>query len=147
MKSSSGPSADARSSAAVARAISASTCALLCSTSARASPRAMKSQPAARGKSRTRDLPHGVIGQSFALDHPRQGKRDVYPREGRFVTTAMAEGALDGTAASYEVVSPFATAFTYTRFDAPQLSLADGSEWALPLTGVADEAAASDELQ
>lgn len=78
------------------------------------------------------------------MDHPRQGKRDVYPREGRFVTTAMAEGALDGTAASYEVVSPFATAFAYTRFDAPQLSLA---EWALPLTGVADEAAASDELQ
>ena len=65
---------------------------------------------------------------------------------GRFPSLS-AEGALDGTAASYEVVSPFATAFAYTRFDAPQLSLADGSEWALPLTGVADEAAASDELQ
>jgi hypothetical protein len=70
VKSSSGPSADARSSAAVARAISASTCALLCSASARASPRTMKSQPAARGAAAHHQKPRC---QSEGTPHPQSG--------------------------------------------------------------------------
>ena len=60
----------------------------------------------------------GLLGQSFSGDGKRDGKRDVYPAAGRFTTSAMAEGAIEGTAAMYEVASPHATDFAFSRFDA-----------------------------
>ena len=64
--------------------------------------------------------PHGIVGQSFDGDAlPRKGRVDVYPpldRPGSFTTSAMAEGAIEGVAADYEVPLPFATAFAYERF-------------------------------
>ena len=39
---------------------------------------------------------HGLVGQSFAWRTARDGKRDLYPSEGRFRTSAMAEGAIEG---------------------------------------------------
>ena len=55
---------------------------------------------------------------------------DWYPEEGSFTTSAMAEGAIEGDAAMYEVPSPFSTAFTFSRFhteprvDLPAVQLA-----------------------
>ena len=64
-----------------------------------------------------RALPHGIIGQSFASKLPLNGKQDKYPSDGsRFTTSAMGEGALEGTAAMYEVPSSFATDFAFSRF-------------------------------
>ena len=60
----------------------------------------------------------GLLGQSFSGDGKRDGKRGVYPAAGRFTTSAMAEGAIEGTAAMYEVASPHATDFAFSRFDA-----------------------------
>jgi len=68
-----------------------------------------------------RHLPHGILGQSFTTDEPRWGKTDSYPIEGSFTTKAMAEGAIEGTAAMYEVTSPFGTDFAFSRFHARQL--------------------------
>ena len=73
----------------------------------------------AKGDGAARSVPHGIVGQSFSSMEPRGGKLDVYPEEGEYTTSAMAEGAIDGSAASYEVSSPFATAFAFSRFDAP----------------------------
>jgi len=40
------------------------------------------------------------VGQSFSATTPRNGKRDAYPplgsHAGRFKTSAMAEGAIEG---------------------------------------------------
>ena len=87
-----------------------------------------------RGDFAARNLPHGIFGQSFSSPLPRQGNVDIYPEAGRFTTTAMAEGALDGDASMYEVPSPYATDFKFSRFDAeplatpvPALLLADMS--------------------
>ena len=44
----------------------------------------------ARGDAPERSLPHGIIGQSFSSTAPRHGKKDLYPKEGRTVTSAMA---------------------------------------------------------
>jgi len=71
----------------------------------------------AMGDFAARNQPHGLFGQSFSSPLPRVGKVDVYPTSGHFRTSAMAEGAIDGEAASYEVASPYATAFHFTRFD------------------------------
>ena len=72
-------------------------------------------------------LPHGLVGQSFSSSvEPRLGKIDVYPATGRFTTSAMAEGAIDGEAENYEVVAPHATAFAFSRFDA--VASGNGSE-------------------
>ena len=64
--------------------------------------------------------PHGIVGQSFdGDDRPRRGKLDRYPPRslpGRFRTTAMAEGAIDGVAADYVLAHPRATDFAYSRF-------------------------------
>ena len=49
---------------------------------------------------------HGLIGQSFGWRAARDGKRDLYPNEGRFRTSAMAEGAIDGKAEHYQALSP-----------------------------------------
>jgi len=75
-------------------------------------------------------LPHGLVGQSFSSSvEPRLGKIDVYPATGRFTTSAMAEGAIDGEAENYEVGAPHATAFAFSRFDAvPAVASGNGSE-------------------
>ena len=64
-------------------------------------------------------MPHGIIGQSFASASPRHGRVDLYPPSGRFKTQAMAEGAIEGQAANYEVATPFATHFAFSCFDTP----------------------------
>lgn len=67
--------------------------------------------------------PHGIIGQSFDGDgRPRFGKLDQYPPRNvarEFTTTAMAEGAIDGVAAHYEVRGPYAVDGQFSRFGAP----------------------------
>ena len=68
------------------------------------------------GDAAARSLPHGIIGQSFSTNGPRHGKRDVYPSSGRIATSAMAEGAIEGDAAMYEVARPYATEFAFSRF-------------------------------
>jgi len=64
----------------------------------------------------------GLVGQTFSSASPRRGATDVYPSEGRFKTTAMAEGAIEGSAALYEVASPYETRFLFSRFDAAELA-------------------------
>ena len=61
-------------------------------------------------------IAHGIIGQSFADPRPRIGRKDVYPEEGTFTTSAQAEGAIEGTADMYEVPSPFSTDFAFSLF-------------------------------
>ena len=65
--------------------------------------------------------PHGIIGQSFDGDSiPRIGKLDDYPSRSNateFTTSAMAEGAIEGTAADYEVASGYETRCKYSRFN------------------------------
>ena len=68
------------------------------------------------GDAAARSLPHGIIGQSFSTNGPRHGKQDVYPSSGRIATSAMAEGAIEGDAAMYEVARPYATEFAFSRF-------------------------------
>ena len=70
----------------------------------------------ARGDAAARDLPHGLIGQSFASTAPRFGMVDEYPEAGHFTTSAMGEGAIEGEAMQYEVASPYATDFAFSRF-------------------------------
>ena len=83
------------------------------------------------GDAASRYLPHGMVGQSFSSNMARHGLRDFYPLSGRVRTRAMAQGAIDGEAQSYEMAGPFATEFTYSRFTsalvaAPSSLLADG---------------------
>lgn len=52
----------------------------------------------------------GIIGQSFTVPSPRVGRLDAYPEAGHMRTSAMAEGAIDGEAESYEVAGPYANA-------------------------------------
>jgi len=65
--------------------------------------------------------PHGIIGQSFDGDDVGiNGKQDPYTEATPgplLVTSAMAEGAIEGEAAEYKMPSKFATAFKYSRFD------------------------------
>ena len=44
------------------------------------------------------------------------GKRDIYPTEGRFRTSAMAEGAIEGSAEQYELPFGNAVDFAFSRF-------------------------------
>ena len=74
----------------------------------------------ARGGAVEAAPPHGIVGQSFADDSPRTGAKDVYPSEGRFKTSAMAEGAIEGSAAMYEVATAYSTVFAFSRFDPPK---------------------------
>ena len=83
-----------------------------------------------------RTLPHGIIGQAFSSTAPRQGKQDVYPESGRIATSAMAEGAIEGTAGMYQVASPFATDFAFSRFS--------GAELVLPAGGLSSLAAGAE---
>ena len=62
-----------------------------------------------------------MVGQSFSTPGQRNGKRDGYPRSAGTVTTsAQAEGAIEGSAAMYELPSPYATGFAFSRFDAEE---------------------------
>ena len=65
-------------------------------------------------------FPLGIVGQSFSSDSPRHGATDIYPEEGLFETSANAEGAIEGSAAMYEVPSPYETRFAFSRFDADE---------------------------
>ena len=96
-----------------------------------------------RGDVAERQLPHGIIGQSFSSTQPRFGKVDDYPPSGHFVTDAMAEGAIEGMAAMYEVASRHSTRFAFSRFDAVESSPPDGTLLSAE-GGVAAEASASD---
>ena len=64
--------------------------------------------------------PHGIIGQSYDGDGvPRKGKLDIYPPRNvvaNFTTSAMADGAIDGSANDYEMKSIFDTTFEFGRF-------------------------------
>lgn len=65
--------------------------------------------------------PHGIIGQSFDGDAlPRMGKLDQYPVrdvDTVFTTTAMGEGAIEGTADEYIVRNKYETVFKYSHFE------------------------------
>jgi len=64
-------------------------------------------------------MPHGIIGQSWDGDgRSVDGRMDEYPKtEGaRFTTSAMAEGAIEGSAKDYEVSAPYEVRFRYSRF-------------------------------
>jgi len=77
--------------------------------------------------------PHGLIGQSYdGDDTPIDGRLDEY--KGKDVTTsAMAEGAIEGTASDYELAHKFATRFKYSRFDAAVAKHRDVSRLARPV--------------
>ncbi len=57
------------------------------------------------GDAASRYLPHGLVGQSFSSNMARHGLRDFYPLSGRVRTRAMAQGAIDGEAQSYEMAT------------------------------------------
>jgi len=64
------------------------------------------------------NAPHGIIGQSYDGDNVGvSGKLDAYHTAGAEMTTeAQAEGAIEGTADDYQMPSPFATEFKFSRF-------------------------------
>ena len=47
---------------------------------------------------------------------------------GHFITSAMAEGAIDGEVASYELGGPHETRFVFSRFDGADREEAAGAE-------------------
>ena len=62
--------------------------------------------------------PHGLIGQSFDGDGaPLSGREDEYVGD-EVWTSAMAEGAIEGTWRDYLLDGPFATGFRFSRFGA-----------------------------
>ena len=65
-------------------------------------------------------MPHGLVGQSFAWDGAKNGKTDEYPESGYYKTSAMAEGAIEGEAAMYQIASAYETHFAFSRFDASE---------------------------
>ena len=64
--------------------------------------------------------PVGIVGQAFSSASPRFGAKDHHPQEGTFKTSANGEGAIEGSAAMYEVADPFETNFAFSRFSAAQ---------------------------
>ena len=64
-----------------------------------------------------------MVGQSFSSLEPRYGKIDLYPETGSFTTSAMAEGALEGTASCTRSSgrTAYETDFYFSRFSAAQL--------------------------
>ena len=66
--------------------------------------------------------PHGLVGQSYdGSKVPRYGRVDQYPPlevPAEFTTAAMAEGAIEGVAADYQVADKYATQFKFSRFAA-----------------------------
>lgn len=64
-------------------------------------------------------MPHGILGQSWDGDgRATDGQVDVYPKvEGAHLTTsAMAEGAIEGTPKDYEMPTPYEVRYRYSRF-------------------------------
>jgi len=63
--------------------------------------------------------PHGIIGQAWDGDGKAiDGEQDAWPESGEFTTYAMARGAIEGVPTDYKVLSPYATDFKFSRFDA-----------------------------
>ena len=82
----------------------------------------------------------GLVGQSFSAPGPHNGKRDIYPTEGRFRTSAMAEGAIEGSAEMYRLPSGDTVEFDFSRFYTAALASRPGG-----LLLAAGEASAVDE--
>ena len=100
----------------------------------------------ARGDAPARDKPHGIVGQSYATPGlERHGKKDLYPFSGSYTTSAQAEGAIEGSASDYQVASPYATDFAFSRFNAargaPASAEATGGVDASSIDRIADPAA------
>ena len=53
-------------------------------------------------------------------------------KDGVFTTTAMGEGAIEGSVADYEVQAPFETSFRFGRFSAERAPPRDVSELSAP---------------
>ena len=69
------------------------------------------------GNSSASCFPHGIIGQSYDGDNMAvSGKTDDYTNRVEVTTTAMAEGAIEGSAADYALSGAFDTGFKYSRF-------------------------------
>jgi len=82
----------------------------------------------ARGDAPARDMPHGIIGQSYATPGlERHGKKDIYPFSGSYTTSAQAEGAIEGTVSDYEAASTHATDFAFSRFSAAKEGSVEGA--------------------
>lgn len=74
------------------------------------------------------------VGQSYAtIGLVRSGKTDTYPPAGSITTTALAEGAIEGTASDYEVANAHATEFAFSRFDAAKADQAPSKGALYPL--------------
>ena len=58
---------------------------------------------------------HGLLGQGYSRN-VENGKLDTYPFEGEFTTSAMGEGAIEGTEPEYSVSQPYDTAFKYSKY-------------------------------
>ena len=82
--------------------------------------------------------PHGILGQTFDGDGlPIFGERDDYTTRGRgaggtwseqFTTSAQGRGAIEGSVGDYEMPTPFATSFRFSRFDAVRARPRDTSQ-------------------
>ena len=69
------------------------------------------------GESSASCFPHGLVGQSYDGDGKAvSGKTDDYKDRQEVTTTAMAEGAIEGSANEYILSGPFDTSFKYSRF-------------------------------
>jgi len=67
-------------------------------------------------KANVRGRAHGILGQAFHRSTACEGKKDVYPEMGKFTTSAMAEGCIEGVASDYVVATAHATEFRYSQF-------------------------------
>ena len=74
--------------------------------------------------------PHGLIGQSWDGDGVAiDGAQDDYTAT-EVTTSAMGEGAIEGSAADYVMDDKFSTSFKYSRFDATSAKPRDTSKLA-----------------
>jgi len=72
--------------------------------------------------------PHGLVGQSWdGDDEGIAGAQDDY-RGVEVTTKAMAEGAIEGAAADYEMAGPFETQYKFSRFEATAAKPRDASQ-------------------
>ena len=81
--------------------------------------------------------PHGIVGQSFDGDGIGIiGARDPVPRAGtNLTTTAIAEGAIEGSWRDYVMASEYDTAFKFSRFGAAFAAPRDTAALTGELTG------------
>jgi len=112
------------------------------------------------GASSASCFPHGIIGQSWDGDNIAvSGKVDDYKDRVEVTTTAMAEGAIEGSANDYALSNAFDVDFKYSRFakvsgdvcaprDVSKLSgfkgLAKGNTEAVSTSEVEDDIKAAD---